>query len=78
MPSYEIPGTVQGQLAMQIDRLPPRAKEPPFKLLQILRSEFNPDHLARLVELGEDRGAILGQLSHANFFSRVPAPCENS
>jgi len=62
----EIPGTVQDLLAVRIDRLPPRAKEA-LQAAAILGTEFNPDHLARLVELGEDRGAILGQLSHANF-----------
>jgi class 3 adenylate cyclase/tetratricopeptide (TPR) repeat protein len=62
----EIPGTVQDLLAVRIDRLPPRAKEA-LQAAAIFGTEFNPDHLARLIELDQDRGAILQQLSQANF-----------
>jgi class 3 adenylate cyclase/tetratricopeptide (TPR) repeat protein len=62
----EIPGTVQDSLAMRIDRLPPRAKEA-LQAAAIFGIDFDPTHLARLVELGENRGAILQQLSEANF-----------
>jgi class 3 adenylate cyclase/tetratricopeptide (TPR) repeat protein len=69
----EIPGTVQDLLAVRIDRLPPRAKEA-LQAAAILGTEFNPDHLARLIDVGEDRGAILGQLRQANFLVEGAGP----
>lgn len=64
--NVEIPATVQDVLATRIDQLPPRAKEA-LQAAAIFGTELDPDHLDRLIELGEVRDSILRQLSQGNF-----------